>query len=33
LARAFPAITTMKDPPSDADDWKEVTDKLQHLER
>jgi ferredoxin len=33
LARAFPSITTKKDPPPDADDWKEVTDKLHHLER
>ena len=33
LARAFPSITSKKDPPPDADDWKEVTDKLEYLER
>jgi ferredoxin len=33
LARAFPSITSKKEPPPDADDWKDVFDKLQHLER
>jgi ferredoxin len=33
LAREFPPITTRKDPPADADEWKDVSDKLQHLER
>jgi len=33
LARTFPTIISSKPPPPDADDWKEVKDKLQHLER
>lgn len=33
LSRDWPVITEMKDAPEDADDWKEVTDKLQYLER
>jgi ferredoxin len=33
LAQAWPVITEAKDPPEDADDWREVKDKLQHLER
>ena len=33
LAQAGPGITEAKDPPEDADDWREVKDKLQHLER
>jgi ferredoxin len=33
LSAAWPVITDAKDPPADADDWREVTDKLQHLER
>ena len=33
LTKAWPVITQAKDPPEDADDWREVKDKLQHLER
>ena len=33
LSREWPVINSMKDAPADADDWKDVKDKLQHLER
>ena len=33
LSRQWPVINEMKDPPDDADDWRGVSDKLQHLER
>jgi ferredoxin len=33
LSQAWPVITEMKDPPPDADDWKDKPDKLQYLER
>ena len=33
LSREWPVINSMKDAPADADDWKEVKDKLKHLER
>jgi len=33
LSRVFPTITTKKDAPPDADEWKETTDKLHLLER
>lgn len=33
LAKQWPAITTAKAPPDDADEWKSVKDKLQYLER
>ena len=33
LSLKWPVITEMKDPPADADEWREVTDKLQDLER
>jgi len=33
LSQQWPVITEMKDPPEDADEWREVSDKLQHLER
>jgi len=33
LAKDWPMITSMKDAPVDADDWKDVDDKLQYLER
>ena len=33
LSREWPVISEMKDAPADADEWKEVKDKLQHLER
>jgi ferredoxin len=33
LSALWPVITEMKDPPADADQWREVTGKLQYLER
>ena len=33
LSQEWPVITEMKDPPEDADDWRETKDKLQYLER
>lgn len=33
LARIWPVISEQKDPPSDADEWAQVKDKLQYLER
>lgn len=33
LAKDWPMITAMKDAPPDADDWKDVKNKLQYLER
>ena len=33
LARAWPVITDKKDPPPDADSFKDVKDKLGYLER
>jgi len=33
LSQTWPVITEMKDAPEDADEWREVSDKLQHLER
>jgi ferredoxin len=33
LSRDWPVITEMKDPPEDADEWREVKDKLQYLEK
>lgn len=33
LAAKWPVITEIKAPPADADDWKDVKDKLEHLER
>ena len=33
LTQDWPVITEMKDPPDDADEWREVKDKLQYLER
>ena len=33
LSREWPVINEMKDAPADADDWKEVTGKFEHLER
>ena len=32
LSKAWPMITAMKDAPADADEWKNVPDKLQYLE-
>jgi ferredoxin len=33
LAKAWKAITEKKDAPPDADEWKDVKDKAQHLDR
>ena len=33
LAKAWPLITDKKDAPPDADEWKDVRDKLKYLER
>jgi ferredoxin len=33
LSRTWPVITQIKDPPADADAWKDVADKLPLLER
>jgi ferredoxin len=33
LSADWPVITEMKDAPADADDWREVKDKIQFLER
>jgi ferredoxin len=33
LSQDWPVITEMIDPPDDADEWREVKDKLQYLER
>jgi ferredoxin len=33
LSQDWPVITEVGDVPADADDWKAVPDKLQHLER
>lgn len=33
LAKTWPVINEMKDAPADADEWKDVKDKLQYLER
>lgn len=33
LSLEWPVITEMKDPPEDADEWRDVKDKLKHLER
>jgi ferredoxin len=33
LARKWPAITRMKPHPADADEWKDVPEKLKYLER
>ncbi len=33
LTKQWPVISEAKDPPEDVDDWKDVKDKLEHLER
>ena len=33
LAKKWPVITSMKDAPEDADDWREVKDKLKYLKK
>ncbi len=33
LSKGWPVLTEVKDPPGDCDDWRDVKDKLQYLER
>jgi len=33
LSKEWPVINEMKNPPEDADEWKDKTGKLQYLER
>ncbi len=33
LSKSWPVISEAKPGPADADDWKDVKDKLKHLER
>jgi ferredoxin len=33
LSKKWPSITAMKDAPEDADDWREVENKLKYLEK
>lgn len=33
LAQKWPVLDVMKEPPADADEWKDVPDKLQYLDR
>jgi ferredoxin len=33
LSKEWPVISQAKSPPDDADDWKDVKGKLDHLER
>ena len=33
LSQNWPVITEMKDAPADADDWREVKEKIQYLEK
>jgi ferredoxin len=33
LSKDWPVIAEMKDPPEDADDWLDVKEKFQYLER
>jgi len=33
LSKQWPVINEMKEPPPDADEWKDKKDKLQYLER
>jgi ferredoxin len=33
LSREWPVISEMKDAPDDADDWRDVKEKFQYLER
>ncbi len=32
LAKKWPTITVKKEPPADADEWKDIPNKIQHLE-
>ena len=33
LSLVWPVITEMKEPPQDADDWRDIKSKIQYLER
>ncbi len=33
LSKQWPVLTEMKNPPPDADDWREIKDKAKYLER
>ena len=33
LSKGWPVLTKVKDPPGDWEDWRDVKDKLQYLER
>jgi ferredoxin len=33
LSKDWPVINEMKDAPSDADEWKDIPNKIEHLER
>ncbi len=33
LSKKWPSITVKKQPPADADEWKDVKDKLKYLEK
>lgn len=33
LSKLWPTITEIKDPPEDADEWRDVEGKLEHLQR
>ena len=33
LSKQWPVLTEMKDPPPDADDWREIRAKAKYLER
>jgi ferredoxin len=33
LSKEWPVLAQAKDPPEDADDWKDVKDKIDYLER
>ena len=33
LAKQWPVINEMKDPPGDADEWKDIKEKLKYLEK
>jgi ferredoxin len=33
LSKKWPVINEAQEPPADADDWKDVEDKLQYLEK
>jgi ferredoxin len=33
LSQQWPVITEMKDSPADADDWRDIKEKFEYLER